>query len=165
MKLELKVLDTLQPYCARPDGEYPAPADVLTLGPPDLPVESIKVKSSQSQLAGKTYPFKMVLWNYPYKRLTLDFKSGQQQRAGYLHCKQWFKTRDELYFEARASIMNGTRSKELFDCKRGLTGTFLHDHDDTTKVITSFVQPDTLRSRYYLKVCYRVMHEWPYEPE
>jgi hypothetical protein len=48
MKFKLKVLSTLQTYCTRPDGQYPAPADVLTLGTPDIPIKSIEVKSGQA---------------------------------------------------------------------------------------------------------------------
>ena len=62
MKLELKVLDTLRTYCSRPDGKYPAPVDVFTLGPPDLPIESIEVKTP---VAGKTNPYKVVSLSYP----------------------------------------------------------------------------------------------------
>jgi hypothetical protein len=40
MKFELKALDTLRSYCKRPDGSYPPPTDLSTLGPPDLPIKS-----------------------------------------------------------------------------------------------------------------------------
>jgi hypothetical protein len=130
-----------------------------------LPVESIEVTSRQSQLAGKTYPFKMVSWNYPYKRLARKFQSGLLPRSGFLTCKQWSEPEDKLYREHRASIMNGIRSKYLFDCKRGLAGMFINEDDDPAKVITNFVPPDSLLTRYYAAVCYRVMHEWPYLPE
>ncbi len=33
MQFKLKVRSTLQTYCAGPAGKYPAPADLLTLGP------------------------------------------------------------------------------------------------------------------------------------
>jgi hypothetical protein len=79
MKLELKVLSTLRTYCGRPDGKYPVPADVFTLGRPDMPVQNIEVKSKQSELAGKTYPFKVVSWSYPY--LKLAQKSSGTPRA------------------------------------------------------------------------------------
>jgi hypothetical protein len=60
MKLKLKVLATLRTFCGKPAGKYPAPADVFTLGPPDLPVESIEVGVSQSELSGKKYHSKML---------------------------------------------------------------------------------------------------------
>jgi len=55
MKLELKALAILRTYCARADGEYPAPSDVFTLGPPDMPVELIVVKSGQVTAAIKQF--------------------------------------------------------------------------------------------------------------
>jgi hypothetical protein len=165
MKLELKVLSALRGYCSRSDGKYPAPTDVFTLGPPDMPVESVEVKSKQSNLAGRTYPFKMVSWSYPYMKLALKLKGGTEQRIAFLTCKQWDETEDKLYSEHRASIMNGIRSKELFDCKRGQTGIFLHEEDDPVKAITGFVRSGTYSAQYYLGVCYRVMHEMPYDPE
>jgi hypothetical protein len=79
MKLKLKVLDTLRVYCTRPDGNYPAPADIFTLGPPDMPVKSIEVKSIQSNRSGKTYRSKTVLWFYPYKRLAWDTAGGPEE--------------------------------------------------------------------------------------
>jgi hypothetical protein len=59
--------------------------------------------------------------------------------------------------------LNGWRSKELFDCKRGLMG--INENDDPAKPMTYFVRPDTLGYRYYLAVCDRVTHERPYEPK
>src|SRR5262245_58074918 len=38
MRFNLKVLDTLRSHCGRPDGSYPAPGEVFTLGPADMPV-------------------------------------------------------------------------------------------------------------------------------
>ena len=61
MKSELKVLDTLRTYCKQPDGKYPAPTDFFALGPPDLPIATIDVKSYSS---GPKY----VYWYYPYDR-------------------------------------------------------------------------------------------------
>ncbi len=64
MKFELTVLGTLRNYCTRAVGNYPAPSDVLTLGPPDMPVYSIKVESPQLKRAGKSYPNKVASWKY-----------------------------------------------------------------------------------------------------
>jgi len=166
MKLKLKVLNTLRTYCGRPDGKYPAPADVFTLGPPDMPVQSFVVESKQTNLAGKTYPFKTVSWSYPYLKLAAKFEGHpEQQQIAFLHCKQGGKTENELYSEHRTSIMNGIRSKELFDCKRGLTGLFLNEDDEPAKAITGFVRSGTYNAQYYLGVCHRVTHELPYEPK
>ena len=62
--------------------------------------------------------------------------------------------------------MNGIRTKELFDCKRGQAGIFLDDeNNDPAKAMTYFVRPDKLMFRYYFGVCLWVTHEEPYTPE
>ena len=169
MKLELKAFATLQPYCARADGKYPAPADVLVLGPPDLPVENIEVKTNQTKFAGRIYPHKTVSWDYPYKRLAINTQQGiVQYPAPVFHCKDQSdvdNTYQNRIMETRSVIMNGIRTKELFDCKRGQAGIFLQENDDPERATTYFVQPDTLMFRYYVGVCYRVTHEEPYTPE
>ena len=48
MRFRLKLLATLQSHCARQEGSYPAPAEVFTLGPPDMPVEEIEVETPLS---------------------------------------------------------------------------------------------------------------------
>jgi hypothetical protein len=164
MKLELKALATLRTYCARADGQYPAPADLLTLGPPDMPIESISVKSPQSKLAsGKTYTFKMVSWAYPYERLALG---SAGQRPAFLHCKERDKMENETYLEALTSVMNGSRSKYLYDCKRGLEGIFWDEADDPTKPKLLYsVSKGTYSFGYYQAACLAVTHEAPYMPE
>ena len=169
MKLELKAFATLQAYCARADGKYPAPADVLALGPPDLPVENIEVKTTK--FAGRIYPHKTVSWDYPYKRLAINTQQGLvQYPAPVFHCKDQLDTESEYQnriIETRSVIMNGIRTKELFDCKRGLAGTFLfgHENDDPAKAMTFFVRPETRMFRFYFGVCSWVTHEEPYTPE
>jgi hypothetical protein len=153
MKLELKALAALRTYCARADGQYPAPADLLTLGPPDMPVKSIEVKSSQSK-------FKMVSWSYPYERLAI----GSEQYPAFLHCKGPDKTENQTYLDAQNSVMSGRRSKYLYDCKRGLEGFFWDEADDKPKIINS-VSGGTYAFRYYLATCLAVTHEAPYIPE
>jgi len=169
MKLELKALATLQPYCGRADGKYPAPADMLTVGPPDLPVENIEVATNQIKSGGRIYPHKTVSWGFPYKRLAINAQGGLIQYPGpVIHCKDQLITEPEYQSriaETRSVIVNGIRAKELFDCKRGQSGIFLDENDDPTKAKTYFVQPDTLMLRYYLGVCDRVTHEAPYWPE
>ena len=68
--------------------------------------------------------------------------------------------------ETRSVIMNGIRTKELFDCKRGQVGIFVgQENNDPEKAMTYFVRPATRMFRYYFGVCYRVTHEEPYTPE
>jgi len=150
MKFKLKVLGTLQTFCARPDGQYPAPTDVLTLGTPDMPIKGIEVKSGSAK--------KYILWPYPYERLASYGRDGVlHEEDGYLFCKE------EL--DRRAGITNGIRTKYLFDCRRGLMGLFRNDNDDPATVMTFTVWPGTRGGSKYRDVCYRVMHEMPYEPE
>jgi hypothetical protein len=169
MKLELKALATLQPYCGRADGKYPAPADMLTLGPPDLPMENIEVTTNQTKSGGRSYPHKAVSWSFPYKRLAINLQGGLvQYPVPVIQCEGQLITETEYQSriaEARLVVMNGIRVKELFDCKRGQSGIFLDENDDPTNAKTYFVRPDTLMLRYYLGVCYRVTHESPYWPE
>jgi hypothetical protein len=62
--------------------------------------------------------------------------------------------------------MNRTRSKHLFDCKRGLSGLFWDENDDDpANGLTRFVEPDTYGDEVYRGVCLRVTHEKPYSPE
>jgi hypothetical protein len=162
MKLELKVLATLRTYCARADGEYPAPADVFTLGPPDMPVVSIEVKSGQLKTVDKTYQTKHAFWSFPYVRLALNPRGGLEQYPISFHCKNIFQTEEQEYWESRALIMNGIQSKSLYDCKRGLHGSFVRLDDDPSKAVTGFVRNGSMASKFYLSVCQAVTHEAPY---
>jgi hypothetical protein len=100
------------------------------------------------------------------------FASNCAQIAGpapVFHCKDKLDTENEYQnhiIETRSVIMNGIRTKELFDCKRGQVGIFIgQENNDPEKAITYFVRPDTRMFRYYFGVCYRVTHEEPYTPE
>lgn len=91
MKFELTALDTLRKYCQRPDGKYEPPTDVFTLGPPDLPVKSIEVESSQTESGGRTRQFKKASWSYPYKKLAIEDIDGQfLQEDAYFFVKMGF---------------------------------------------------------------------------
>ena len=151
MNLELQVLGVLRTYCGRPDGKYPVPDDVFTLGPPDMPIKSIDVISN---FTDKANPFKRVLWSYPYKRL--------EKHLAFLTCRQWSRTEDELFWEHRSLITNGNQAKYLFDCRRGLMGLVLAG-SDLAKITTFPVQGGFLRD--YLSICYHLMHEQPYLPK
>jgi Sel1 repeat-containing protein len=140
MQFKLKVLSTLQTYCARPAGKYPAPADLLTLGPADMPVKSIEKA-------------KAVYWEYPYKRLARQYGfvafCGAQEKL-----------------DQRTEITNGLQTKQLFDCRRGLAGSFYEsDNGDPSKVRTHLVPSNTILEVHYVRVCRAVMHEWPYLSE
>ena len=75
MHFRIKVLDTLWGYCQRTDGEYAAPGDLFLLGKPDLPVETIEVKTFNDEgvekATGRSFIKKYVKWIFPYKRLVL----------------------------------------------------------------------------------------------
>jgi hypothetical protein len=154
MKFELDALDILRTYCARADGKYPAPANVFTLGPPDMPVQNIDVASNPTNLA------KRILWYYPYKRLAVP---GLGQTLTVLSCNLASETEDLSYFwKAKAMITDGTRQKSLFDCKRGLMGFYLYDKEGA---LTDFVPKGTQAFEEYRSVCRAVTHEAPYLPE
>jgi hypothetical protein len=140
MKFRLKALDVVRSYCAFGDGKYPAPADLLTLGSPDKSVENIEVKN------------KFVQWSYPYE--------GVPGGGVILACD-----RPADYTEARSLIINGTRTKYLYDCKRGLYGAFLHQNDDPTKAMTAFPPKGSIAFKYYLSACQAVTHEAAYMPQ
>jgi hypothetical protein len=166
MKFELKVLGILRTYCS-PDGEYPAPADAFALGSPDMEVKSIRVISNPKQLSGKTHRFTTVVWSYPYLRLAAEFQGKMYPADNHMFCEDdedLRKTETEMYLERRSEITNGERSKELFDCKRGLTGNFRNEDDDPAKADTSYITPDSWVEKYYLGVCSRVTKEKPYDP-
>src|SRR5258708_2417128 len=147
IELELKAFNTLRTYCARPAGEYPAPADLLTLGPADRPVKSVEVRGAQTRTTRK-----IITWEYPYTRL----RNG----IFLLGCGR----QDQL--DKQRLITNGIQTRELFDCRRGLAGTFLDaiDNGNPSNVLTAPVRPNTYLETYYLGVCYAVMHERPYLP-
>jgi hypothetical protein len=157
MKFELGALDTLQTYCAHADGKYPAPENVLTLGPPDMPVQSIDVGSNPTSHA------KRILWFYPYKKLAVSMGHGLLEQAmTILSCNLGSEKEDRSYFwQARAMITDGSQQKYLYDCKRGLMGFFLDDKKDA---LTDFVPKGTRAFEQYLSVCRAVTHEAPYVP-
>ena len=160
MKLKLKVLDTLRPFCKQLNGKYPASTDLFILGPPDMEIESIEVQTVSSLVKGRNISIKFVFWHYPYDRLALHTVGGKvAPMGGDLRCSD----DEESYFEQRTQNMNGVRTKELFDCKRGIMGNF-HDDDDDDP-FTYFVKPQTYGHRVYGKICLRVTHETPYSPE
>ena len=155
MRLELKALEALRDYCALADGLYPAPTDLLTLGAPDLPVESIEVKSGQSEIVG---PYKVVIWRYPYKRLASVF--GKR-----LDCNPDGTINEFYYSKSLALITNGLRSREVFDCKQGLWGPIWRDEEDPAKAILYVLQKDTAAFGLYRTVCQAVTNETPYVPQ
>jgi len=168
MKLELKTLDTLRTYCARPDGQYPAPADLLTLGPPDMPVMNIEVKSGEIKSAGKLYQTKEASWSFPYSMLAVVFESGDKSHVfpyrTFFRCKNIFQPEANEYSEVRRLIMNGLQTKKLYDCRRGLDGNFVDEKDDFTKANMGPVSKGTFAFEFYLSVCQAVTHEAPYVP-
>ncbi len=177
LRFELKALDNLRSYCKRPDGSYPPPANLFTLGPPDLPLKDVEVKSSQTQSVGRTRYFKSATWAYPYKRLAIEDHGKFLPDEAYFFCKDGTATDEwELYLKKRAPIINGTREKELFDCKRALKGHFVTLNedsgepiqfwpDDPAKIQLDPVTPSSYNDLWYRGVCLRVMHEKPYTSE
>lgn len=144
MRFKLKALDGVRGLCARAEGKYPAPPKLFTLGPPDMSVKDIEITHNQSNS-------KYAMWPYPYKRLGED--------AVILFCDR------KSDADHREVILNGIRIKNLFDCKRGLFGSFINQDDDPTKGISGSVPIGSRAFEYYLSLCQIVTHEAPYIPE
>ena len=129
-----------------------------------MPVENIEVKSDQIENAGQKYPIKRILWSYPYARLGFHTRNGLQKEAGFFDCGFRSKTESQMYSEMRGGYMNGTSSREVFDCKRGLFGFHWYE-DDPAKTYMLVLQPDTRAFEFYWSLCKAVTHEEPYEPK
>jgi hypothetical protein len=156
MMFRLKTLAALRPYCERPDGQYPAPANFLALGEPNVPVRAIEVKSGPF---GDTI-LKMVSWTYPYRQLgpapaSVRCKSSNPNR-----------TDVDLLLADVAQIATGVQSRILYDCKRALWAALANnDEEDLTTVKTAPVQKGTQTFTNYLSICSTVTHEKPYVPQ
>jgi hypothetical protein len=160
--LQMKALDTLRTYCGRRDGDYDAPAELLTLGTPDLAIEKIKVKSEIQKVSGKEYPRKSVLWKFPYDRLASHGTDGRVDGYPILaECQPLGMSPDEWYWETRSAIMDGFQIKEMYDCRRFVMGTFAGGN--ASKAIT--FTPSGLFVRIYTVVCHAVTGKLPYLPE
>ena len=166
MAFKLNALDTLRPLCNRSDGQYPAPAGLLTLGEPDMRVETIRVRTGSNQFGRDE---KMVEWPVPYRRLAdPDGRGGLKEELSFVVCwggnppdgNQW-------YSEKRNSIMTTSRVKYLFDCNRGVMGSFVDDRDDASKALMGSVRSGFRIGgmvRDYLAVCRKVTGNDPYPP-
>ena len=167
MAFKLNALDTLRPLCNRSDGQYPAPAGLLTLGEPDMRVETIRVRTGSNQFGRDE---KMVEWPVPYRRLAdPDGRGGLKEELSFVVCwggnppdgNQW-------YSEKRNSIMTTSRVKYLFDCNRGVMGSFVDDRDDASKALMGSVRSGFRIGgmvRDYLAVCRKVTGKDPYPPQ
>ncbi len=150
MQLKLNALGILRTYCGRPPGDYPAPATLFSMGSPDLPVEKIEVTRKDS-----------VWWYYPYKRLS--YGEHDEQLSALIACRGPDKT-DGWFLQQRAEITNGKKTKHVFDCERGLSGWFFPGDDDPSKVMTTFVKPNSVGEMKYFRVCMAVTHKKAYLP-
>jgi hypothetical protein len=149
MRFELKVLDTLRSHCARQAGSYPAPAEVFTLGPPDMPLKDIEV---QLQPTGT----KIVFWLQPYTKTMV----GNGSRIQTYLCNPKNHNEIDEYWERRNVILNGAKNRVLFDCNRGLMGDLF---DNKLQVYT--VPKGTVGELYYYRVCKAVTKKDPYLSE
>ena len=156
LRLHLRVLDTLKGFCARPDGQYQPPTDLFVLGPPDRPVEKIVVKTRP--VSGNGKKFKNVVWKLPYSKTA----SGSKEDVDFFDCEgPAVGSTDKEYQELRSSIMNGTTSKELYDCRRGVMGWFLHKDDPFSKaMLTTNIKGAFLIA--YMRLCYALTNQMPY---
>lgn len=149
MRFKLRALNAADTFCGLSVGKYPMPKTLFTLGPPNMPVQDIVVGKNMQNA-------KYVQWSYPYLRLAFNAHS---ENEGILLCG-----RSSEYMQNRELILNGLQDKELFDCERGLTGTFLDQNEDPTKAMTYVVRAGTIGARIYNSVCRAVTHTEPYDP-
>ena len=158
MNLRLKTLDALRAYCDRKDGEYQPSVDVLALWSPDLPIIPISVQSSPPNTPGEGV--KTVVWKYPYKKLVLN--NGERDWE-ILFCKGRGKTKTQWYLDHKNDIMNGYKKKELFDCKRGVTGFYTAVTDDPSKPAVAFMV--SAECTICIQLCRAVTGKWPDLPD
>jgi hypothetical protein len=161
MKFELNALPILRQYCGRPAGKYPAPAELLQLGPPDLPVEEIKVSSHKIE-DDPQFQHKEIEWKYPYRRML--------PKTGWLDCRVGDETEEQLYHQKEMEMLNGTKRKEIYDCRRGLRGYVVERvpgstmfPEDTPHNFHPMYQ-GSYGVNYYRTICRAVMHEEPNLP-
>jgi hypothetical protein len=155
MVFRLKTLIALRPYCERPHGQYPAPANLLALGEPNMPIRAIEVKSGPF---GDTI-LKMVSWTYPYRQL------GPTPAS--VHCKSSNPNRTDadLIVADVAQVANGIQSRVIYDCKHALWAVLANDEEDPASAKTAPVQKGTQTFTNYMSICSTVMHEKPYVPQ
>jgi hypothetical protein len=162
MRFNLKVLDALRSHCARPAGTYPPPTEVFTLGPPDMPVKDIEVTIRRSTWPGTNDRVKTAFWWRPYIKTMV----GEGAGISSYRCNQPFHSDEDEYFDDRNSILNGTKIKELFDCNRGLQGTYFDaDEHDYRKILIHPIPKGTVGEAYYIGVCRAVTGKDPYLSE
>jgi hypothetical protein len=160
MRLKLAVLDTLRSYCTRPDGKYAPPVELFMLGKPDMPVEKIEVKTQQTAPGGEK--FKNAIWKLPYRKLAFYPPTGPEEYISFFDCEgPAVESSDKEYTEMRSSIMNGIPRKEMYDCRHGVMGLFLHEDDPPSKSITSIHIRGGFFSAY-LRLCQAITGEMPY---
>jgi hypothetical protein len=156
MKLKLTALDTLRSYCVKPEGTYSPPDNLFTLGKPDMPIENIRVR----KIGNRSYAFKQVIWGLPYRRLAI----GSDEMPSFFVCEgPQVKSQDDEFQVKRSLLLNGIRSKTMYDCKRGVMGSFVHEDDDVSKVISGTVRGGFLRD--YIALCRKLGIAEPYLPQ
>lgn len=161
IQFRLTVLKTLKSFCGRPDGEYPPPPELFTLGPPDMLIEKIEVKTQKTG----SVPFKNAVWRLPYRRLALNYPTGPQEYVSFFDCEgPAVKSIDHEYNGMKSLIMNGSAAKELYDCRHGILGLFLNTDDPSSTAITS----NNITGAYlaaYVRLCATVVGGLPYMPK
>lgn len=151
MKFRLGVYFTLKDYCERPAGEYDPPAELFTLGDTDMPIKKIEVRPHLET-------WSLVKWSLPYKRFAAQFPDIVVPYEELLYCGKSDGERSRHFLEAINKIMNGSRSKKLFDCKRGILGYFDSEKDDPQNArMLSFVRPGTIAFDHHAIVCFCVL--------
>jgi hypothetical protein len=159
IRLKLTALRILKSYCGRPDGKYAPPPELFTLGPPDMTVEKIEVKTQPG-----SKPFKNAMWRLPYRRLAFNFPDGPQENISFFDCEgPRVESVDKEYAGISSIIMNGIASKELYDCRHGIMGYFADTDDPPLKAITG-VNITGAHLDVYVRLCATIVGGLPYMP-
>lgn len=160
MRFRLSVLTALRGYCTRPDGKYPPPGKLFSLGKPDMTIQFIQV-NTRYLARGR---FKNVVWGSPYHKMALTDPTGLVENPNFFDCEgPAVSSSDEEYNQLRSDIINGLRTKELYDCRRGVVGTFVNEDDPPSKVVAG-VNIKGVFAQAYIRLCHAITGEYPYIP-
>jgi hypothetical protein len=164
-RAKLKIFDALRPYCARPDGTYAIPANLLSeleqICPHCRAIEvnlleqsshTVKVKTSKTLQVKYQGLVKSVEWS--------NFLDAWV--VGSFNCKEPSETETNWYLQKRSEITKNLTIRRVFDCKRGLTGTISDDIYNANAADN--LRPISFERDDYLRLCWKMTHEAPYLP-
>jgi hypothetical protein len=125
-------------------------------------VKKIEVSVSRLSTLHPNYRYKIASWWLPYLKTMIGTGAGYES----YRCNPPGRTETEEYVEHRDLILNGLKTKVLFDCNRGLRGELLNeDENDYRKARVHPIKNGTVGAEYYNGVCRAVTRKAPYISE